>query len=80
MFKYDLGQTVWYIKDNRVHTATIGARTFCEVDTAFKNTRAGDSWNARVLYGTVHGNWQENQLFASFDDLVYDLKAKTIVG
>ena len=80
MFKYKLGQTVWYIKDSKVHTAPVGARTLCEVDGAFKETRAGCSWDARILYGTVHGNWHESQLFATFDELVSYLKTNAIVG
>ena len=80
MFKYKLGQTVWFIKDSKIHSAPVGARTLCEVDGAFKNTREGGSWNARILYGTVFGNWAESQLFATFDDLVSYLKTTAVVG
>lgn len=80
MFKYKLGQTVWYMKDNKVHCAPIGGRTLCEVDPPFKETRAGSDWNPRILYGTVHGNWREDQLFSDFDAIAYHLKTNAIVG
>ena len=80
MFKFKLGQTVWYMKENKVHSAQVGSRTLCEVDEAFTKTRAGNSWTAKIMYGTIDGNWYENQLFASFDDLVCNLKANSVVG
>jgi hypothetical protein len=80
MFKFKLGQTVWYMKDNNVHSAPIGARTLTEVDETFRNTRAGNDWNPRILYGTVHGSWREDILFASFDDLSSHLKNNSVVG
>lgn len=80
MFKFKLGQTVWYMKDNRVHSAQIGARSLCEVDEPFANTRVGVNYTAKIVYGTIHGNWYENQLFASFDDLSWNLKNNAVVG
>ena len=80
MFKYKLGQVVWYMKDNKVHCAQVGARTLTEVDVPFKGTRAGVDWNARILYGTVHGNWREELLFESFDAIAYYLKTNAVVG
>ena len=80
MFKYEIGQIVWYIKDNCVHFARVGARVNQEVDPEFQKSRAGNGWDPKLLYGTVHGNWREDQLHRSVDDLVYALKAKVIAG
>ena len=82
MFKYEIGQTVWYIKDNCVHSAKVGARVNQEVDPEFqKLLRAGNPWgDNKLLYGTVHGNWREDQIHRSVDDLLYALKEKIIAG
>lgn len=80
MFKYNIGQTVWYMMDNKVHSAKIGARTVAEVDPEFQKTRAGGNWNSKLLYGTVHGNWREDQLYAGADNLLLELKSKAVVG
>lgn len=80
MFKYEIGQTVWYIKDNCIHSAKVGGRMIRESDPDFEKSRAGNGWDPRLLYGTVHGNWHEEQLHRSVDDLLYALKSKAIVG
>ncbi len=80
MFKYNLGQTVWYMKDNKVHSAKIGARSITEVADDFKDTRAGQSWTQKLVYGTVHGNWYEGQLYISAEALFADLKNNSVVG
>lgn len=80
MFKYEIGQLVWYMKDNCIHSAKVGARVIQEVDPAFQNTRAGNGWSPKLLYGTIHGNWREDQVHCSVDDLLYALKSKATVG
>lgn len=80
MFKYEIGQTVWYMMDNKVHSAKIGARVVQEVDPEFQKTRAGGNWNPKLLYGTIHGNWREDQLFRSADDLLCSLKSNAVIG
>lgn len=80
MFKYNLGDTVWYMLDSKLHTAKIGARMISEVDKDFQSTRQGNNWNPKLLYGTVHGNWREDQLFRDADAILYSLKKNTVVG
>lgn len=80
MFKYNIGETVWYMLDSKLHTAKIGARMISEVDTEFKGTRAGGSWSPKLLYGTVHGNWREDQLFRDADAILFSLKKNAVVG
>lgn len=80
MFKYEIGQLVWYIKNNCIHSAKVVARSITEVDPEFEKCRANNSWHAKLLYVTIHGAWDEEQLYRSVDDLLYALKAKAIVG
>lgn len=80
MFKYNIGQTVWYMLDNKVHSAKIGARTLAEVDADFQKTRAGGNWSPKLSYGTIHGNWREESLFSSSDQLLNHLKSNAVVG
>ena len=80
MFKYNIGQTVWYMFENKIATAPIGARTIQEVDPEFQKTRAGSNWNLKLLYATIHGNWREEQLFGSLKELSQFLDENTIYG
>lgn len=75
MFKFELDQLVWYLKDNRVHSAKILTRMIVENkfedngdDNAFR--RFGKS---RVVYGTIHGDYYENEIFDSRESLANSL-------
>ena len=80
MFKYNLGETVWYMIDNRIHSAKVGARTIAEVDSEFQKTRAGGNWSPKLVYGTIHGNWREEQLHRDCDALFFALKKNAVIG
>lgn len=80
MFKFNVGQQIWYMYDNKIHTAPVGARTLCEVDGTFAKTRPGGAWNPKILYGTIHGNWREDQIFGSWKELSTFLEDKTVYG
>ena len=65
MFKYELDQLVYYLKDNKLHSAPVLSRSITEnlredYDTIFK--QLGDS---RRVYATCHGIINEEELFES---------------
>ena len=75
MFKFQLGQLVWYLRDNKVHSAKVLARLCSESE---KDNSASDSpWMAfgrtRVEYSTCHGVINESQCFASKQELLESL-------
>lgn len=62
MFKYELGQVVFYMKDNRMHSAAITQRTYS--DEMLK-----DELVTKIQYA-VNGTWQvESSLFTSTADI-----------
>ncbi len=68
MFKYELGQTVFYMRDNRIHSAPITSRNYS--DEAVK-----DQTNKKIQYNLA-GNWYlEASVFRSADDLNFFLKS-----
>lgn len=77
MFKFELGQLVYYIEDNKLHSSPVLSRIIVENKTESDNAdefymRFGKS---RIIYSTCHGEYEEGRLFASKEDL-----AKSIIG
>lgn len=75
MFKYELDQLVYYMKDNRLHSAPILARKAIENHGDF-DARDPDQrhlftpWGrSGIEYRTCHGFYKEHQLYASKEDL-----------
>jgi len=66
--------------DNKIYSAPVGARTICEVDPEFARTRQGNSWNTRLMYGTVHGNFGENLIFGSLKELTDHLQTNAVIA
>ncbi len=75
MFKFELGQTVYYLVDNRVHSAPVLCRMYVEVwrpkvyveEAASEDYLQFGPWRAE--YGTCHGEHHERDLFASREEL-----------
>ena len=76
MFKYELDQTVWYIKEDRVHSGPVLSRKY--VDNKFpKDLRCTDEQEYSfgkfkmegIWYATIHGIFTENQLASSKKEL-----------
>ena len=68
MFKYELGQTVFYMRDNRIHSASITQRNYSDEATKLEPVK-------KVQYNLA-GNWYlENSVFRSIDDINYFLKS-----
>lgn len=80
MFKFELNQQVWYMYDNKIHSAPIGARRISEVDKEFVKTRAGNGWHNHLQYGTLHGVWYETQLFGSLKELTDYLQMNAVIA
>lgn len=59
-FKYDIGQLIFYIKDNLIHAAKVISRS--------RSEKTG-----QVIYETVHGTFDEDRVFASKAQLISTL-------
>lgn len=80
MFKYALDQVVFYLQDNRVHSAPVLSRKYVDNKWADKDihTDAQQESFQRfgpgvVKYATVHGEYTESKLFANREDLAASL-------
>ena len=79
MFKFELDQLVFFLKDNRFHSAPVLSRKYVdnqhedwdstpEQQHSFK--RFGDGG---IIYATINGEHQEGDLYASKIELVNEL-------
>ena len=77
--KYELNQLVWYLKDNKIHSAKILSRMLVEnalsegtsdIELFEKNYAFGCNC---LEYSTVHGKFKEDQLFPSKEELIESL-------
>lgn len=80
MFKFELDQTVWYFKNNSVHSAPILSRKY--VDNVFsKKERCTDIQeeafsklgNECIRYATIHSILNESEVFESKEALLNSL-------
>lgn len=68
MFKYELGQTVFYMRDNRIHSAPISQRSYSDEITKLEPLK-------KTQYA-LNGTWYlEASVFRSVDDLNFFLKS-----
>ncbi len=75
MFKYELNQLVYYMKNNAVHSSKILSRRVVEnahqasaYDPDSRHLYA--MWGETTIeYRTVHGVYKENLIYASKEDL-----------
>ncbi len=81
MFKFKIGQEVYCILENRLHSAKILSRQFTE-NSEFGNKNActqaqKETYQAfgpdEIKYSTIHGIFSEAELFATKEDLVKHL-------
>ena len=74
MFKYNLGQTVFFMRDNKICSAKITKRSYCD-------TGSMETLNKSVSYNVSDRNnssYYEHNLFASVDDISYNLRQNVI--
>ena len=70
MIKFELGQTIYYMSDNKMHSAPVLARMI--VENRDNGTMFGNQaemfqpfGEARVVYGTCHGLVNDDEVFES---------------
>ena len=79
MFKYDLGQLIYYFMDSRICSAEILSRIIVEnlredwVATPEQVELFTPFGKARIVYSTCHGTIPEKCAFASKKELVESL-------
>lgn len=77
--KFNLEQVVWYMLDNRVHSAKVTSRTIVENvhenwnSTAVQRAAWQPFGNSGIRYGTTHGQFSENQIFGTKEELLQSL-------
>ncbi len=77
--KYELGQLVYYMINNRIHSARINTRMIVENahDDWCSTDKQKEAWQpygiSRVMYSTCHGEMPEEAVFASHEDLTNSL-------
>lgn len=74
MFKFELNQLVYHLKDNKVHSAPILSRHYVdnkvEVDWSIeKKDPYSPFGKARVEYYTCHGTFEEEVVFKNKEEL-----------
>ena len=84
MFKFELDQTVYYIMDNRLHSAPVLSRMVVEnLKPKWNGTKEQVDFfqrfgPCRVVYATVHGEHEEATLFESREALAAAIIAEKI--
>jgi hypothetical protein len=76
MFKYNLGQLVYYFVDNKIHSGGILSRSYVdnllpkdEINTEQQKKIFALLGDEGILYTTIHDTFKENELFSSEEDL-----------
>lgn len=74
MFKYNLGQTVFFMRDNKIYSAKITRRNYSD-------RSLGEDIVKHVTYNISDRNNSdigEQWLFASVDDISYNLRQNVV--
>jgi hypothetical protein len=75
VFKYELNQLVYYLKDNKIHSAPILSRCIVEnLHDEWNSTHEQEEFfckfgKSAILYITCHGFFSEDKIFNSKEDL-----------
>jgi len=79
VFKYQLGQLVYSMRDSKVHSAPISSRMIIDNlhDEWVSNETQKKSWQpygrTGIWYATVHDQYEEGELFATKEELLESL-------
>lgn len=78
MFKYDIDQTIFYMRDNKVHSSKVLSRMcvenkFATGATASQRELYQPFGAAQISYATSHGIVHECKAFASREELLESL-------
>ena len=79
VFKYELGQVVYAMRDSKVHSAQVSSRTIIDNlhDDWVSNSTQQKSWQpfgrTGIWYATVHDQYEEGALFATKEELLESL-------
>ncbi len=71
--KYELNQTIFYMRDNKVHNAPVLGRSFVEFVTGTTPGGQGFIGAAGTYYQTCHGVKEEQHCYASREKLLASL-------
>ena len=73
--KFELGQVVWYLDDNLVHSAPVLSRVLFQYKTSslIPPIFNGLKGYGEEIYATCHGTYSGNKLFASKQELLESL-------
>lgn len=77
MFKYALGQVVYYVKDNKFHSSQIFSRKLVETLPDKENYSTTYGKNS-IVYAVANGNYYEHALFDSVDGLAFHMRKELV--
>jgi hypothetical protein len=75
-FKFDLNTTIWYMKDNKVHSSIVLSRMIVENTKNYKKYEKSlfaPYGETREVYFTIHGEIAAEKAFSSKSDLLKSL-------
>ena len=72
MFKYELSQTVFFMKDNRMHSAVVSQRLYNDEVTKVDTIK-------KIQYNLAGGWYNETSVYRTAGDLNYFLKSNVVV-
>lgn len=73
MFKYKLNQIVFYLKDNKVHSSKVLARSCIDYDQPWRAAQSPDLGECGIFYLTCHGKFPQGQVYESKEELLKSL-------
>lgn len=75
MFKYELDQLVFYLQDNRLHSAPVLSRM--KVENLHEGSHSDFfnqfDCNSGTFYATCHGIYKEEEVFGSKEELAQNI-------
>jgi hypothetical protein len=70
MFKYEIEQIVWYLKDNKPHSAPILSRRYVDHDRSVVNQQDFGSFGRSCIdYETIHAVFPQSKCFENRTEL-----------
>jgi hypothetical protein len=74
MFKFKLMDKIFYLRNNKVHSAPVLARRFVDTQNPTSNSEIYERFGEpNISYSTCHGIVPESEAFASKEDLLASL-------
>jgi hypothetical protein len=84
MFKYELGQIVYYMKDGKMHSAPVFSRMVVQnakedyISSEEKKALYAQFGYSGIMYATAHGTFREREICGSRRELAKQVFGKDL--